>query len=150
MYNIENLYKRGYSESFINLVATQYAVTPCEYSREYFKQKFFITDYFFSKIIECAIIYNLVDDNIVNKTINKAYTNSIIRCKRSGRRVLKHFSKLINDRNYLLELNANEISIEKNEQFLDYKTFLEEEFNNYSVDGTDDISPSIEYQLKNF
>ena len=96
-------------ESFCRRIATQYAKSDGEYSASYFMKTENITRNCFYKILEEAIIRNLVSDELVEKMEAKAIANQKNHAVNAGETSRTHYAMLRKKRNEYIICSYYEI-----------------------------------------
>ena len=85
-------------------IATSYATSEGQYSRRYYTKIYNITSDCFYKLLERAIVRDLVLDEIVDKMRQKAYKNSNTKSmEKSGKNTVTshiHYAKMIGERKW--------------------------------------------------
>lgn len=79
-------------------VALEYADSVEYYSADYFCKRYDITKSCFQKMIDYAIVNNLISDNTVNRMMNKAIANQRRHCKTAGITTIEKYARLQNER----------------------------------------------------
>lgn len=91
-------------DQFARDIAISYATSELHYSRSYYTSKYIVNSSCFTKLLERAVVCDLVSDEIVNKMRKKAYRNSNIKSiEYSGDGTIAtevHYSKMIGERKW--------------------------------------------------
>lgn len=122
---------RKFSRKKIWEIATQYANTKLEYSREFFSQEYCISYNTFYTLLEKAVIEGIVDDETVKKMSEKAGENSARKAGEGARkRSENHYNYLILKRKiYMLpKEETHNIVIKYSNSELSKKKFCEDNF----------------------
>ena len=98
-------------ESFCRRIATQYAKSDGQYSGSYFMKTENITRDCFYKILDEAIIRNLVSDELVDKMEAKAIVNQKNHAPNAGETSRNHYAILRKKRNEYIICSFSEIEI---------------------------------------
>ncbi len=108
-------------------IATSYATSEGQYSRRYYTKIYNITSDCFYKLLERAIVRDLVLDEIVDKMRQKAYKNSNTKSmEKSGKNTVTshiHYAKMIGERKWFKFLR----DFPKNEK-IEITTYFAEHF----------------------
>lgn len=98
-------------ESFCRRIATQYAKSDGEYSGSYFMKAENITRDCFYKILDEAIIRNLVSDELLDKMEAKAIANQKSHAANAGETSRQHYATLRKKRNEYIICSYSDIEI---------------------------------------
>lgn len=105
-------------ECFCKRIAIQYAESENRFSRSYFIKEENISENCFYKILDEAVIRNLVSEEIVNKMEAKAIANQKNHAKNAGETSLKHYAELRKKRDeYIIFLYSDDEIKELAEEF---------------------------------
>lgn len=87
---------RAFTRGQIYDIATQYANSSQEYSRSYFSMQYNISYSTFYKLLERAVVENIVDESIVRKMATKAENNALKKAGEGARkRSENHYKYLL-------------------------------------------------------
>lgn len=83
---------------FCKKITEEYATSEAKFARSYYTKQYEISDSCYYKIIEYAIVTNLVNDLIVSKTMNKAINNQKAHSINAGCSTRVKYSKMYTKR----------------------------------------------------
>ena len=96
---------------FCGLLAKQYANSETQFARTYFCERYNISKNCYYKILEYAIVTNLVSDKVVSRMMNKAIANAEAHAIGGGNAVNIHYNKMLAQRNNYILLQIPEQTI---------------------------------------
>ena len=89
---------------FVKRIATQYANSDGQFSATYFTKAEGITSSCFYRVLDEAVIRNLVSEEIVEKMEQKAISNQQRHCEEAGSRTILHYNDLrMKRREYIIK-----------------------------------------------
>lgn len=80
--------------NFCKEIAEEYANSEPQFARQYFSNRYEITFSCFYKVLEYAVIHNLVEDIIVQKMMNKAISNQNLHRNGAGTSTVIKYAKM--------------------------------------------------------
>lgn len=122
---------RDFSRRLIAKVAVMYAGTDASYSSEYFCREFEITQPTFYKLLEKAVVENIVELEIVEAIKKKSAYNALRKAgKNAEKRSQKHYEHLIQKRKLFVLSKKESIALTKAyiSTDLDKQKFCHKEF----------------------
>lgn len=122
---------REFSRKKIWEIATKYANTKLEYSRDFFSQEYCISYNTFYTLLEKAVIEGIVDDETVKKMLEKASENSARKAGEGARkRSENHYAYLILKRKiYMLpKEETHNLVVKYSKSALNKKKFCKDNF----------------------
>lgn len=120
---------------FCTKIATLYATSESNFARSYFTENFNISTSCYNKILELAVVRNMVNDKMVDKMEKKAIANQNMHAEGAGATSIVHYSELrVERRKFILSTFSNEKIIEIIHEFIEKDIFKNELAEKYNVD----------------
>ena len=83
---------------FCKKVTEEYAKSEAQFARSYFCEHYNISEQCFYKVLEYAVVTNIVEDYIVTKMLNKAIENQNLHSSGAGARSVAKYARMLNQR----------------------------------------------------
>lgn len=83
---------------FCKKVTEEYAKSEAQFARSYFCEHYNISEQCFYKVLEYAVVTNIVEDYIVTKMLNKAIENQNLHSSGAGARSVAKYARMFNQR----------------------------------------------------
>lgn len=99
--------------NFCKKITEQYANSEAQFARSYFTENYNISEACYYKILEYAVVTNLVEDVIVSKMMNKAVANQNMHSKGAGGSSIAKYARMYTQRCEYIAAAFSEENVKK-------------------------------------
>lgn len=98
---------------FCKKVTEEYANSEAQFARSYFTENYNVSENCYYKILEYAVVTNLVEDVIVNKMMNKAVANQNLHSQGAGGSSIAKYARMYTQRCEYIAASFSEEEVKK-------------------------------------